>query len=271
MTIAKYDLPSNEAINLETFKIELVDFKTGSAIPSFAYTSRVQYKTGYNWEMHRRIVNEKFEKIVEIADSGKYNQLSIVYPEAVKRNPIVEKLYSFVNDFGSAPVSFGNIDEKTQEIIPVFTLTKFKSSVKKELITEISDIISPEQETDEAVGKIRITRIGDKIHRKIIDSYSKSRFSIEYAPVLIISDKTKYYLKYPLRCLFEKEDDYFVIQSEMLGIIGTGFTEDETEKSFADEFDFVYNRFTSLTDELLTNHNQLIKNILNHIVEKVEK
>ena len=71
--------------------------------------------------------------------------------------------------------------------------------------------------------------------------------------------------------MFEKEDNYFVIQSEMLGIIGTGLTEDEAENSFAEEFDFVYKRFNTLDSNSLTNHNRLIKDILNQIVEKVEQ
>jgi len=104
-----------------------------------------------------------------------------------------------------------------------------------------------------------------------LDYYSKSKFSLEYAPEIIITGQTKYILKYPLRCLFEKEDDYFVIQSEMLGIIGTGLTEDDAENSFAEEFDFVYKRFNSLSSKSLTNHNRLIKSILNQIVEKVEQ
>ena len=87
---------------------------------------------------------------------------------------------------------------------------------------------------------------------------------------MIITDSNKYFFRYPLRCLFEKEDGYYVIQSEMLGIIGTGVTEDEAEHSFAEEFDFVYKRFNSLDYESLTNHNRLIKDIINQIVEKVE-
>ena len=104
-----------------------------------------------------------------------------------------------------------------------------------------------------------------------MDYYSKTKFSLEYAPELLLIGQTKYILKYPLRCLFEKEDDYFVIQSEMLGIIGTGLTEDEAEKSFAEEFDYVYKRFNSIDSNSLTNHNRLIRDILNQIVEKVEQ
>jgi hypothetical protein len=109
-----------------------------------------------------------------------------------------------------------------------------------------------------------------KMCRRILDAYSGKKYSIEYAPVIIISDMTKYILKYPLRCLFKKEENYFVIQSEMLNIIGTGLTQDEAETSFSEEFDYLYKRLQSLESKFLTNHNLLIKNILNQYIDKVE-
>ena len=105
----------------------------------------------------------------------------------------------------------------------------------------------------------------------IMNTYSGNKFSLEYAPVVIVAGTVKYFFKYPLRCLFEKEDNYYIIQSEMLGVIGTGLTEDDAEESFAEEFDFMYNRLNSLDANSLTNHNQLIKNIISQIIEKVEE
>ena len=269
MTIAKYDLPESDILNLNNFKIELFDFKKGSAVPKFGFTPRVENKIGENWLVHRKTVTKKFENLIEISNSGDYKKIVELYPLPFIRNPIVENLYAFVNDFGTAPVNFVDIDEKTKKITPIYKIHRFKPTCKKELITEIKEIIQPESETNEAVGKIKITTTGGKTHRKIISLYSKSKYSLEYAPILIISGQMKYILKHPLRCLFEKEDNYFVIQSEILGIIGTGLTEDEAEKSFAEEFDFVYQRFNSLDNTSLTNHNLLIKNILNELVEKV--
>lgn len=270
LSIAKFDLPSEDFINLDNFKIELVDFKKGSAVPKFAFTPRIENKVGPNWKIHRNLVNVKFEKIIEISNTGNYGKLIELYPEPVRRNPIVENLYSFVNDFGTAPVNFVDINEKTKTITPIFKIKKFNSESKKSLISEIKETTKEETEITEAVGKIRLTRRGEKTYRQITSVYS-NRYSLEYAPVLIISGTTKYLLKFPLRCLFEKEDEYFIIHSEMLGIIGTGLTEDDAEKSFGEEFDFVFQRFNSLNDESLTNHNLLIKNILNQIVEKVVK
>lgn len=271
VTIAKYDLPESDILDLNNFKIELFDFKKGSAVPKFAFTPRDENKIGINWLIHRKLVTEKFENLIEVSNSGDYTKIFDLYPEPIARNPIVENLYAFVNDFGSAPVNFVDFDDKTEKITPIFKINRFKPATRKELITVIKELKNPDSESNEAVGKIKITTKGGKIHRKIIDTYSKSKYSLEYAPVFIITDHYKYLLKHPLRCLFEKEDHYYVIQSEMLGIIGTGLTEDEAEKSFAEEFEYIYQRFNSLENSSLINHNLLIKNILNQLVEKVEE
>jgi hypothetical protein len=131
--------------------------------------------------------------------------------------------------------------------------------------------VNKKSENNEALARVRITNRNGKISKRIIDTYPKEKFSLEYAPDSIVSGNLKYSLKFPLRCLFEKEEDYFVIQSEMLGIIGTGLTIEAAENSFAEEFDFIYEKFNSLENNSLTNHNLLIKNILTQIIEKVEK
>jgi len=271
LTLAKHDLPSTESIDLNNFKIELVGFKKGSAVPKFAFTPRSENKTGLHWQVHRNTVNEKFEKLVEISNTGDYSKLVELYPEPAKRNPIVENLYSFANGFGSAPVSFVDYDEVNEKSTPLYKLNRFKPAVKKDLIGEIKEVDDAVAETDEAVGKIKISKRGERTYRKIINTYSGTKFSLEYAPEVIVIGTRKYLLKYPLRCLFAKEDDFYVIQSEMLGIIGTGMTEDEAEESFSEEFDYMYQRLGSLDANALTNHNLLIKNIITQIVEKVEE
>ena len=65
---------------------------------------------------------------------------------------------------------------------------------------------------------------------KIIDSHDE--ISMSYAPTEIDFNNKRYILNSPLRCLFEKEEDYFIIQSEMLDIIGTGETKEDAELAF---------------------------------------
>jgi hypothetical protein len=270
-TLAKCDLSSTEAVDMNNFKIELTDFKKGSAVPRFAFTPRAENKTGHFWQEQRNTVNASFEKLVEISNSGDYGKIIKMYPEPIKRNPIVNDLYAFVNDFGKAPVSFVEYDEVHDKITPIYKINLFKTALKNELTSKVVEPDKAESESDVAVGNIRITIKGGKTRKKIINTYTGKRFSIEYAPVVIISSSNKYYLKYPLRCLFEKEENYFVIRSEMLGIIGTGLTEDEAEDSFAEEFDYLFNRLHSLDSDSLTNHNILIKTILTQYIENVEK
>lgn len=269
-SLAKYDLPSNEPIDLNNFVIELVGFQKGSAVPKFAFTQRSENRTGLHWEIHRGSVNEKFEKLVEISHSGDYQRLLEIYPEPSKRNHIVEDLYSFVNSFGNSPVSFVEYDEAKETSKPIFKVHRFKPTVKNQIIGEILEIDQKEDEPYEAVGKIKISKRKGKSYRKIINAYSTNKFSLEYAPSVIVSDNNTYVLKFPLRCQFTKQENFFIIQSEMLGIIGTGLTEDDAEFSFAEEFDYIFQRLSTLESDSLTNRNFFIKSIITQIVEKVE-
>jgi hypothetical protein len=77
----------------------LVGFIKGSAVPKFAYSPRSENKTGINWYVHRNMVSDKVKKIIEVSNTGNYRKIIELYPEPIKRNPIVETLYSFVNGF----------------------------------------------------------------------------------------------------------------------------------------------------------------------------
>ncbi len=76
-------------------------------------------------------------------------------------------------------------------------------------------------------------------------------------------------LNFDLLCIFEKEDDYFVIKNEMLDIIGTGLTEVAAKESFCQEFDFIYQRYNQLEDNKLSNRILNIKKIINILVKKI--
>jgi hypothetical protein len=60
-----------------------------------------------------------------------------MYPEPIKRNPIVENLYAFVNDFGNAPVNFVEYDEVEEKTTPIYKINRFKPAAKKELKSKI--------------------------------------------------------------------------------------------------------------------------------------
>lgn len=267
MSIARFDLETTDPVNMDNFKIELAGFKDGSAVPEFIFSPRAENKVGHNWQIHRNQVTENLTKLAEVSNSGDYYKLRVLYPLPEVRNPIVENFYSFVNTFGSTPVNFAEFNKSTGKVIPISKINRFKPAVKKELITLIEGSERSFSETNDAVGKIKITKRNGKTSKKIMNFYPNSKFSLGYAPSVIVYGQTRYDLKYPLRCLFEKEEDYYVIKSETLGIIGTGLTEDEAEKSFAEEFDYVYRRYNSLNDDSLTKRNKLIKDILNQIIK----
>ncbi|RIV72544.1 hypothetical protein [Flagellimonas aequoris] len=267
LSIAKYDLPANEAIDLNNFKLELTDFQKGSAIPSFVLTQRVQPVITSDYQNQREEVTKRLNTIFEISDKGNYADLKVLYPEHFKRNEIVEKLYGFTSSFKNSPVSIyekGNINEESAKYRP----KKFKASTKKSLIVKIEEV-TEEQQEEKAFARIKVTKKGGKTRKRIEEVISTAQHSLSYSPEIINVNKKQYILNFPLRCLFEKEEDYYVINNEQLDIIGTGETQDDAEKNFNEEFDYLYNRLNSLNDNQLNKRLLRIKNVLNSFVKEV--
>lgn len=266
MSIARYDLPANESIDLNNFKLELTDFQKGCAIPSFALTQRVQ-PVITDFQKQRDEVTKKLNTIFEISDRGDYSDLKNLYPEHFKRNEIVEKLYSFTSSFKNSPVSIyekGNINDESEKYRP----KKFKASTKNSLIVDIIEIKEEKQE-EKAFARIKVTKKGGKIRNSIEEVISTAQHSLSYSPEVINVNRKQYLLNFPLRCLFAKEDDYYVINNEQLDIIGTGETRDEAEQNFNEEFDYLYNRLNSLKDSQLNKRLLRIKSVLNSFVKEV--
>lgn len=266
MSIAKYDLPANEAIDLNNFKLELTDFQKGSAIPSFVLTQRVQPVIS-DYQNQREKVTKKLNCLFEISDKGNYADLKDLYPEHFKRNEIVEKLYDFTSSFKNSPVSIyekGNVNEDSEKYI----LKKFKSSTKKSLIVDVKEV-KKEKSEEKAFARIKVTKSGGKTTNRIEEIISTTSHSLSYSPEIIHINKKQYVLKFPLRCLFEKEDDYYVINNEQLDIIGTGLTQDDAEQNFKEEFDYLYNRLNSLEDNQINKRLLRVKRVLNSFVKQV--
>jgi hypothetical protein len=90
-----------------------------------------------------------------------------------------------------------------------------------------------------------------------------------YSTDIIKVNQRTYQLSFPLRCAWEKEEDYVFITSELLDIIGTGLNEEEAELNFFQEFDFIYQRYNQLNDNHLSKRILNIKNILNYLVKSI--
>jgi hypothetical protein len=128
-----------------------------------------------------------------------------------------------------------------------------------------------EKSKDLMVGSVIVTRAGgDKESAKIQERYPTQQYSLAYAPRAISVNSNTYMLSYPLRCLFEKEDGYYVITSEQLDIIGTGLSKEEAEANFNEEFDYLYRRLNSLDENQLSDRMLRIKTTLNNFVKAVQ-
>lgn len=263
LSIAKYDLPVDEAIDLNNFKLELTDFKKSSAVPSFVLTPRVQNTFG-DFEAQRKTVNSKLNSLLAISDSGNYYDLKEVYPEYIKRNEIVEKLYEFTSSFKNSPVYVYEKDNFDDGYKP----KKFKSEVRKKLTVKVSDIQNNKAE-ENAYASIKIIKTGKKVQKRIKEIVNPLHHSLSYSPEIITVGNRQYLLNFPLRCLFEKEEDFYVINNELLDIIGTGKTPDEAEQNFNEEFDFLHNRLNSLSDDKLSKRMSQIKYTIQLYIKEV--
>jgi hypothetical protein len=261
---------SNDFFDINNFKIELSGFSSGSAIPQFKFSPREEYRDAFNCKDQREIVNQRLTDLLEISDDGDYTKLLKIYPDPVVRTPIVENFYTFVSGFGSSPVTI--VEKGIDSFTPIFGIHKFNSKVKDTLVIKMPLAIESEsQEGGTAVAKVRITHKKGRTIKKIMNLYNQDKYSIEYAPSIIVCGLNKYILNHPLRCMFEKEEEYYVIHSEILDIIATGETQDEAENAFGVEFEFVYELLNSHDDTQLTKHNQFIKKAINKLVKRIEK
>ena len=100
MAIAKTDIDNSEAIDLDNFKIEMNGFFPGSAVPAFKLTPRIQAVIG-DVQKQRSTVNEKFVRLMKLANEGNYLHLNRQYRSGVSRNFIAENLYRFTTSTGN--------------------------------------------------------------------------------------------------------------------------------------------------------------------------
>ena len=265
--IAKYQLEVDGAIDTSNFKIELSGFKIGSAIPEFIYTPRIKAVTSGDVVEQRNFVNKKFDSYLKIANVGNYAEIKKLIPQAATRNIIVEDLYSFATTFGNSPISV--VEFKKGKIIPLYKINKFKAEVKEKLLTKIIETEAVKEEY-EAVAKVKVIKTGNQIKKTTKETFYTKHGEPSFSTDIINFKNKSYLLAFPLRCKLEKEEDYFVIESEMLNIVGTGKTIEEAEENFSEEFDFVYNNYCNTKDEKLGVRLQKIKTILNSLILKIE-
>ncbi len=268
ITLAKIDLDNSDPIHLENFRMELSGFKKGSAVPQFILTPRIQTSIG-NVDSQRKRVNKKFDKLMQLSNKGDFTQIKKLYPNPLSRNQIVDRLYDFTNSFGNAPTSIVRIENDI--IKPVYKIKKLSPETKKLLFTEIISVAAEPKE-EYGVAKVKVTTTAKgKIRNSIEQLYRKSETTLSYSPKVIVCGDAIYNLNIPLRCSLENENRYYLIQNELLDIIGTGMTEEEAEKNFSEEFNFIYRRYNELPDDRLSDKLRKIKSFLTYFVKSIEK
>jgi hypothetical protein len=268
-SLAKYDLPSNEPIDLNNFKIELSGFHAGSAIPEVRFVTKVQDSPLMTLDTQRYSINDSFSGLMDIVENENYTSLLQLFPEPQKRTPIISCLYEFTKNVSGNAFSFVDYNKVDNTITPIVKLHKMGIGVKNSLVSEIYETTGLPEEDQTAFGKIIISNKSGTPRKKIKELYTEKEISLDFAPAQIPVGERTYILKQPLRCLFEKEEDFFIIQSEMLDIIGTGLTPEEAQQCFYQEFDYIFQTYNSLSDDQLTQRLVSIKIILNQIVKTV--
>lgn len=263
LSLAKNDIPDDEPIDLNNFKIELSGFQAGSAVPSYTYTQRVM-PTIVNFDRQRQLVSEKLNVLLNIADKGSYMELKSIYPEPIKRNEIVNNLYAFSNSFGDSPVSI--FDKSTPN--RKYKIVKFKLEQKNELTGSVIEV--KEEATQELrLGLVKVSKRGEKETKSIQETYPVENHSLAYCLDEIDINNRRYIFRYPLISVFEKEESYYIVKNSQLDLIGTGESEYSAQQSFKEEFDYIFNRLNSLDDNKISKHLLRVKFILNDIVKAV--
>jgi hypothetical protein len=265
-SLAKYELSGDDAIVMSTFEIELSGFQKGSAIPIFQFTPRIQ-TTVSDYKLQRKEVNKSLDTILELSNTGNYGKIKQMYPDAIRRNAMVESIAAFTNSFGTAPVNVCSFN--AGELVPLnFKINRLKPSVKKHLLVNITDEDKVRNEED-AFAHIKIYNRGKKSRKVIQDIIATESHSFSYSPEIINVNDKQYILNFPLRCLFEKEEDYFVIKNELLDLIGTGETQDDAELNFNEEFDFLYQRLLSLNESEISQRLINVLTVFNFYIKEI--
>jgi hypothetical protein len=260
--IAKYDLPSDESIDLSLFKLELTDFKKGSAIPVFSFSKESQTTLHAPVSELRTACVVRFNELMIVSGKGNYLELKKKYPEPDKRTKMTESLYGFIQSMGTSPVTVKVDRRRAHKVKP------FKKDVHDRLVNEVAPVERIKEPAASYVQLARVKVIEGKATPKVLELFPTKYSHVEYSPETIVHKDRVYELKYPLLCTMDNEEGQIIIENKQLGIYAYGQTPDEVEEMFSEEFDYLFNRYNELEDESLTEDVQFIKLFLNHIVTK---
>ncbi len=267
--IAIYELDSVYEIDHSNFNIELSGFNKGSAIPAFILTPRIKFTLADDGVIEqRKFVNERFNYLMNVADRGDYMELRNEYTSLIQRNAIVTSLSEFTNSAGTSPIAFAEIT-KSGQLRTISNVTRVKPKVLKALVVDVKNEDSIEEGF--GVGTIKYYKSpSGKKRRRIVEDFEDSDAALSYSTNEIQFMGRVYELNATLNCRLEKEEDYFIIENNILDIVGTGENIEYAKLNFAEEFDYIFRRYNELNDNELTTRTRIAKDFINLIVKEIK-
>lgn len=123
--------------------------------------------------------------------------------------------------------------------------------------------------------QVQVTKIDGQVigALKVLAEYHLPETNgLAYTFQKIQSGTRTYELYSPLQCKWEiDEDNVFILENEMLVLVGTGMTLAEAVENFQGEFDEAFYSCNQYKDTQLAAHLLRAKNFINFIVKKVHE
>ncbi len=265
-------LDESQSIDLNQFKVELSDFRAGSAVPKLTFTPRFQQKiVAADFAKQRVVVAKELENLVKTAaDPRKLNEyLRVRFKDVERRNNIVHLYHAFTNAAGNSPMAIVNMKTDGQ-VEPIYPIRRMTIGQRDALLVDIKQAESI-TEHEMFYRKVQITRVNGKITGKskilaeyIVNAATEISYSFDY----IQHENNTYALHDRLHCKVERDDDdNYIIKSEMLDILGKGETEEEAAQNFEQAFDTLFQSYKELNEEALNERQLRIKNLLHLLIK----
>lgn len=120
-----------------------------------------------------------------------------------------------------------------------------------------------------AVANVEIERANGNVLTTVTTVFEDRHADLSYTTDKTIHAGTTFQLYSPIRCKLSKEDDYFVIESEQLDIVGTGKSVTDAEENFAEEFAYIFKRYNELPESSLSEKKRRVKKVLEALILKI--
>ena len=107
--------------------------------------------------------------------------------------------------------------------------------------------------------------------KKILFEIPSDHGTMAYETNKVETSTYIYHFHSPLISHVEIEKEGVYVKNDMLDIIGYGINTGLAYIDFADQFEYIYNRYNSLSENQLSSRLNRVKRIVNLLTDKVEK